>query len=534
MSISEQDIRQHLNSILEGHEFKDRPALQSFLRFLVDMALSGRSHQIKGYTVATQVFGRGQDFEPMRDAIVRVQAGRLRSALERYYQRHTGQLPIRIRIPKGSYVPIFEENHREGIPPDEPPAASVKGLEEAVPGPTIAVMPLLNLSGDPSEDYFTDGLTQEMVGELARYQELRVIASHSTLRWKHREFDPREVGRELGVRFLVAGSMRKDIDTIKISVWLVDTSTGMQIWGDQYRRPLAADSLIAVQEDIGRRVAAKVGSEYGIVPRTLSQESRRKPPEALETYEAYLRFFHYMSLLSPQTYSEALCAMECATTREPNSGLAWSMLALLYLHNHSLELSAAETPLDRALGFAQRGASIEPQNQLVRHSLANVYFLLDERDLFLQEENEALRLNPNSSFLTGAIGWLMALYGEWKRGLAILRRAIELNPYYPGWFHVAPYLDHYRQGKYPAAYREAQQLNMPFLFWDPLLRAAALGQMGKKAEAGKATAELLQLRPDFAASARRLIGYYVKTASLVDALLDGLRKAGLAIGPTFM
>ena len=112
--------------------------------------------------------------------------------------------------------------------------------------------------------------------------------------------------------------------------------------------------------------------------------------------------------------------------------------------------------------------------------MAYLHFLLNERDLFLLEAEKALALNPNSPFLTGYLGWLLALYGEWDRGLAILAKGVELNPHYPGWFHIAPFFYFYRRGKYLEAHQEAQQLQMPQLFWDPLLRAAALGQLGER------------------------------------------------------
>jgi TolB-like protein len=529
MSIPEQAVQEHLNRILTSGELKDRPILQNFLRFIVEMTLAGRAHEIKGYTVATQVFGRSSDFDPMRDAIVRVQAGRLRSAVERYYQTIGGQDLIRISIPKGTYVPIIEESLAGSFPQERAERAVPTPFSASLMGPSVAVMPLTNPSGDSSKDYFVDGLTEEMVAELARYQALRVIASHSTLRWKNRKYDARQVGRELGVRFLLAGSMRKDMNSIKISVWLVDTTTGAQIWGEQYRRKLRAKSLLALQEEIGRRVAARVGSEYGIVSHTLSMESRNKPPETLETYEALLRFYHYITIFSPEAHIEALRALQSATAREPDCGLAWSLLALLYLHNLSLELSASETPLVSALSFSQRGASLEPRSQMVRLSLANAYFLLDERGLFLREANETLRLNPRAPAIIGTIGWFMALYGGWKTGLSLLKKAIELNPYYPGWFHIAPYLNYFRQGKYAEACQEARQIKMPLLFWDSLTRAAALGQMGEVVAARKAVDELLQLRPSFAARGQQLISFYVKTASLRDGLLEGLRKAGLQI-----
>ena len=115
--------------------------------------------------------------------------------------------------------------------------------------------------------------------------------------------------------------------------------------------------------------------------------------------------------------------------------------------------------------------------------------------------------------------------GTWS----LLEKGIGLNPYFPGWYHLAPYFDCYRQGRYPQALGEARQFNMPQLFWDPLLLAAALGQMGRELEARAEVERLLALRPDFPTCASRLIGMFVKTPSLVEATLDGLRKAGLKI-----
>jgi adenylate cyclase len=121
----------------------------------------------------------------------------------------------------------------------------------------------------------------------------------------------------------------------------------------------------------------------------------------------------------------------------------------------------------------------------------------------------------------------MALYGEWERGLTLMKRGMKLNPYHPSWFHLAPYMDYYRRGEYENAFTEALKFNYPELFWDPLMRAAALGQMKRGREARTAVGELLKLEPDFAARGRRLISHYVKVDHLVDNIIEGMRKAGL-------
>jgi adenylate cyclase len=528
-SLPDDEIRQQLEKILASPEFQTSPMLCDFLRFVVEKTLSGCAREIKGYTVATEVMGRKADFDAGKDTIVRIQGGRLRRALERYYLTIGGQDPIRIDIPKGAYVPAFHPVARAETGVDASTAAQDEAVLSPPPGPSVAVLPLLNLTGGRKQEFFADGLAEEITNELARYQDLRVIAFQSTLRWRGAKFDAREVGRDLQIRFFLEGSIRKEAALIKITVRLVDTVNGMQVWGDQYQRQLKPDKLIALQEEIAQNVAGKIGSEYGIIPWNLSKESRKKPPESLDTYEAFLRFYHHVTDLTPETFEEARPVLEQAVTREPKCGLAWSLLALLYFMNHNLQFSPLKTPVEKALVFAKKGASLDSQNQQVRTTMAFLYFFLNERDSFLLEAERAMALNPKSPFLTGYIGWLLALYGEWDRGLVIMGKGMELNPHYPGWFRMAPYFYFYRQGMYMEALQEAQQFQMPQFFWDPLLRAAVLGQLGREREAAQAVAELLQLKRDFSTNGPFLIGCYVKFKDLADALLDGLRKAGLKI-----
>ena len=329
------------------------------------------------------------------------------------------------------------------------------------------------------------------------------------------------------MRFLVEGSIRKDATTVKIDLHVVDTQNGQRVWGEQYCRKLKADSLIALQEEIARQVAARIGSLYGIILQTLSRESRRKPPESLETYEACLRFYHHVTIISPQTFAETLGVLEKAVKREPESGFAWSLLAFLYGQSYSLQLAPMDSPLERALAAAQKGVALEPENQMTRAALAHVHFFRNKRELFLPEAETALALNPNAPGPIGFLGWLLALYGEWEQGLAILGKGIQLNPHYPGWFHMALYFHLYLQEKWEEAYQEALAFQMPQFFWDPLLRAAALGRLGREKEGAQALAELLRLRPDFATAGPFLISCYAKFPSLIDGLLDGLRLAGL-------
>ena len=288
---SPESIRDQLERILDSAEFRASDKQSKFLSFVVDETLAGRSSQLKGYTIAVVVYGRPEGFDPQVDPIVRVEAGRLRRALEHYYLTAGINDPVRLKIPKGSYVPTFNPVQ---IPPSGTQTHTPEREDRALTtGPSVAVMPLINLTGDREQEYFTDGLTEELTAELARYQDFQVIASQSTMRFKGQKVDPREVGQDLGVRFLLTGSVRKDVKTVKVTIRLLDTSSGVQIWGESYKRDQTAADLIALQEEIALSVIGSIADQYGMINRGLSRESRKKAPADLKAYDAILRFYHY-------------------------------------------------------------------------------------------------------------------------------------------------------------------------------------------------------------------------------------------------
>jgi adenylate cyclase len=515
-------VKLQLERILQSAEFRGSDKQRKFLSFIVDETLEDRASQLKGYTIALAVYGRKEGFDPQVDPIVRVEAGRLRRALEHYYLTAGKNDPVRINIPKGSYVPTFQ------IKPSGAKTLTSGEEDRALPTePSVAVMPLVNLTGEKEQDYFVDGLTEELTTELARYQDFQVIASQSTMRFKDQKTDPKEVGRDLGVRFLLEGSARKDSKTVKATIRLLDTSTGVQVWAENYKRALTAADLIAMQEEIAHRVVGTVADQYGLISRRLSKESRKKPPVDLMAYDGILRFYHYETVLTPEAFQEALEALERAIGLDPEYGLACAMLGHLYADNYALGFSEIEAPLEKAMTFAQKGVALAPENQFVQDALSLVHFHRGDKELFLKHVEKTIALNPNSPYVVGVAGWHMALCGEWERGLTLLEKGMKLNPYHPGWFHLAPYMNDYRRGEYEDAFAEALKFNYPELFWDPVIRAAALGQMGRETEARAVVDELLNLVPDFATRGRRLISRYVKIDDLVDKIIEGLQKAGL-------
>ncbi len=513
-------IQQQLQRILASPEFQATDRQREFLQFVITETIAGRDQEIKGYTVATQVFGRKEDFDQATDPIVSIQANRLRRALERYYLVAGQQDPVRIDIPKGTYVPTFCE--QIGIESNTT-ARSSKTPKSSFEGswPSVLVRTFKNLTGDPELNYLTVGLATELAMEITRYQDIRVLM-----------YDPEGHGKRASdtvARFVIDGSVRKDRTGIKVAVHLVDTTTNTQVWGDMHQSDLEAAQLIAFQEDVARVIAVKIAGEDGIISKNLSIESKNIPPSDLKTYEAMLRYYEFNMVFSGDTFLRALEALKVASVNEPECGLVWAMLGRLYAVNYSLELMNLVTPLEEAIGFAEKGVYLNPDNQRARVILAFTRLFSNEIPAGLAEVERALALNPNSLLFMDNIGYLFTLFGDWERGPALIRKAIKLNPYYNITVHYALWVDWVRQEKYQQAYLETLNFRTPTLFWDPLMKAATFGLLGRYEEGKRAAEELLKLKPDFPSRGRILIKHYIKFEDIVERTIDGLSKVGLRI-----
>jgi adenylate cyclase len=510
-------IRRQLQRILGSPDFHATDRQRSFLQFVVKETLSGRSQEIKGYTVATQVFGRKGDFDQATDPIVSIQAGQLRRALERYYFAAGSQDPIRIDIPKGTYVPIFLE--QTGVETDAT-AGHASNITMEDSWPTLLIRPFENLTGNPVKDCLGIGFATELAVEITRYQEIRAL-------YVRNDSDRRD--SHGGARFVLGGHIFEDRTGMKLTVSLADTKTGKQIWGESHRSDLDPAELISFQEEVARVVATKIVNEFGIISKYLSVESKKKPPTELTTYEAILRFYEYEQSFAPESFLKAIEALQHASNIEPECGQVWTLLARLYANAHGLGVPGFENHLEKAVAFAEKGAHIDPDNQRSLATLALVRFHSNELSAAIRESHRALAVNSNTLFMVDGIGYIMTLSGEWERGQALIRKIMKLNPYYRNVVHYALWADCLRREDYQGAYRETMSLRSPVLFWYPLAKAATLGLLGRGEEGNEYAENLLRLRPDFPNRGRALTGRYIKFDNILDQVIEGLCNSGLAL-----
>jgi adenylate cyclase len=277
-------IEEQLHRILSSPEFDATPRQKKFLRFVTQMFLEGRAGEIKGYTVATDVFGRKTDFDPSTDPIVSVEARRLRRALEHYYLTAGRRDRVRITIPKGSYVPsFFFQTGADSS--SSSPETELDNNGQVDPWPSVLIRPFQNFSEGTGADYLAEGCMTELAIELSRYQDIRVFMKPSDPEGHSIEDPP--------ARFSIEGSIRYGPHNLNVSVQLFDQKTHRQVWGDVYECNMKTDDLIAFQRETAQNIAAKIAQEQGHISQTLSLESQNKLPAEMDTYEALLKFYKH-------------------------------------------------------------------------------------------------------------------------------------------------------------------------------------------------------------------------------------------------
>ena len=390
------------------------------------------------------------------------------------------------------------------------------------------MLPFKYRGSDPDVETLADGLADEIVGGLSRFSFLRVIAGTSTAKYAGEAAEAGPVGRELGARYVIEGSIRQVGSTLRVSAQLVDTDSGAHLWAETYERPFLPEAVFELQDDLVPRIVSTVGDAHGILPHSMSEVLRAKEPDQLTPYEAVLRSFGYGYRRTAEEHAAVRAALERAVEEAPRYADALAMLALVYVDEHSHGYNLRPDPIGRALQAARRAAEAAPSNALALNALAWASFFSKEVQAFRAAAEQSIRLNPLNGPTLAGLGALTSYTGDWERGSALVERAVELNPRHPGWYWFPLFYKAYREGDYRGAVNIALKINLPAFFVTHEALAAAYGQLGDHDAAGKALREMLRLKPDYAETGRERLEKWFDS-EYVEHLNDGLRKAGLEL-----
>jgi TolB-like protein/cytochrome c-type biogenesis protein CcmH/NrfG len=407
------EIRSELEKILASKGFTRSERLSRFLRFLVEQALRGSAEKLKEYALGLDVFDRRPSYDPRLDPIVRVEARRLRVKLQDYYRTDGSGDPVCIELPERGYAPAFRR--QDAVAPQ---------VRERHGPVSIAVLPFLNLSPDRENEYFSDGLTEELIGTLAKIETMRVVARTSVFQLKGKSVDIRYAGAQLNADILLEGSVRREGDRVRISAQLVNVADGYHLWSDTYEREMKG--VFAMQEEIAQAITGALKTRLGI-------ESQKplvqRHPEDIEAYNFYLQARYYLALRTEAGFHRSLECFRNAIRRDPKYALAHAGLADAYSLSTRYDVLPPQEAWPKAKTAVLRALELDDGLAEAHTALAFVKLHYEwDWPGSAREFARALDINPNYALAHQWNSWALAVLGRFEDAIASMKRARVLDP----------------------------------------------------------------------------------------------------------
>lgn len=408
----------------------------------------------------------------------------------------------------------------ESIKPASVPPASELARQAK---PSVAVLPFVNQSGDPANDYFSDGITEDIINALGHFSPLTVMAYNATLPYKGKAAPPAEIGRALGVRYLVEGSVRRAADRVRVSIRLTDAERGVLLWSEKFDEQVK--DVFAVQDAITRRLAGTLASN---VSRVEEQRALAKPPGNLDAYDLVLRGRAELRRTTRASNREARQQFERALQLDPNYATAYAGLGLAYYEMVVLGWTEfSDDMLARAEELARKALLIDPENIDAHRLLSRVHNVLLQYDRALVEIDRALALNPSDAESHSQRGSILLWTGRLEEAIAAFETAFVLNPNLSASSALDLGIAYYTARRHDDAVRflEREALRHPDFVFIPVVLAAAYGQLGRTADTKRMAETVRRRLPVFDP---QTFGSRFQNRAHHDYLVEGLRKAGLS------
>ena len=445
---SRRSVEDQLQRILASKLFAQSARMSRFLRFAVEQTLDGKTEELKEYLIGVEVFDRKPSYDPRVDPIVRVEARRLRSKLRSYYESDGGADDLVIDLPKGAYAPVFRPRAHV-----QPQALPRRGA--------IAVLPFSNLSPEPDTEYFSDGLTEELIHRLTKVDGLMVVAWNSAAKLKGPRYDVREIGRQLNVSAVLVGSVRGCPERIRVTVQLLDTSTARYLWSETYDRNI--EHLFAIQEEISTAIVKTLAIK--LVDRAPVQLAQ-KPAHNLEAYNFYLKGRYQWNKRTADGLSRSAQFFHQSIAADPESALGYAGLADAYTLLAEYGLASPTEVMPAAKSAARKALEIDPTLTEAHASLGLICSVYDWEwpeagehyrkamefnpgyatahhwysvdylgmlarfDEAMEEIEIAQKLDPLSPIIREGKGSLLMFMGRYDEAIEEHRQTLELDRYF--------------------------------------------------------------------------------------------------------
>jgi len=402
--------------------------------------------------------------------------------------------------------------------------ASVEQMAYPLPDkPSIAVLPLENMTGDPNQEFFADGFTEQIITSLSKISSLFVISRNSMFTYKGKPVKVQQVSKELGVRYVLEGSIQKSGDRVRIDVQLIDAISGRHVWAESYDRDLK--DIFALQDEVILKIASALQ-----VNLTLGEQARvwAEGTKSLEAYLKLMQSREYRYKGNRASYALAQRMAEEAIALDPKYAEAYAMLGAIYYFKVFFGATRLEDDVPKATELTQKALALNGSLADAHSTLGILYWWSGRYDEGIAEAERAVELDPNSGYAYLYLGFLLRMAGKPKEAIPVIQKALRLEPMAPDIYNRQLALDYFQAGdcKEAIATCEKGLKRQPDHLISRVTSAAVYGACGREAEARKEAAEVLRINPKFTVeSFMRKVPY--KNPSDRDRVVQSLRKAGL-------
>ncbi len=517
-------VRIALQHILASPTFGATERMRQFLNYVVEETLAGRADRIKAYTIATSVFGRDEKFDPQVNSIVRLEAGRLRRTLERYYLTGGNDDEIRIQIPLGSYVPIFvgSEPSESEPAPANPPTPEPRHHDG---GPSILVEPFELEGASATHPHFAAGLTQSLVVRLTQFTAFRVFFTGSRLKE-----DSGDQWLATMPDYVLRGVVTLSADRLGAEIVLLKAQTGRTVWADSFDAALVPAELFSLKDQIANRVAQIIAQPYGIIFIDTAKDSEGEPPSMLSSYNCVLYFYKYWKTFDRDMIGPVRDCLERTIRADPNYAEAFACLSLVYSNAHRFGHSLGPLGFElreRALELANRAIELAPNSSWSHYARSLAHWFANDISASIRALEIGRQLNPNDTSILAELGQRYAFLMQWDKAVPLLEEAFERNPAQPGMYRIGMFLYHLAHGRFEEALHEGRRVHAPSVLYGHVAIAIAAAELGHRQEAAEAVRRILNIDPLYGDRVVHDLECRNLHEVLIAQVVEGLRKAGL-------
>ncbi|WP_166831637.1 hypothetical protein [Thalassoroseus pseudoceratinae] len=521
-------IQAELKRVLASEDFLASQHMTRFLRFIVEETLAGNGEHLKERTIALNALGRGGDFDSRLDPVVRVVAGKLRRALDRYYAKQDGESPVTISVPKGGYRPKFCDNDRQESTVETARENSwtlQTSASDPLGRPVVAILPFAAFGCVDQLRTLADGLAQDLCVNLSRFSWIQVVDYLAARSVRTNESNPVRLAARLKADFFLTGTIREIASEIRVTLQFVRSDRGVVIWADSFDFR-QGNNLQESLDQLASGTALLLGDLFGVLSRAIRSASLNTPLESATAIETLFRFFEYETHLGDVGYDRVLNALTKIVKAFPDFSMAWGALATLHLNGVSmLAKTKARDASQQAHHCIENALKADPTCAFA-HWNAGLYHLMHgQQEEGVAATERAIDNASGSSFELGAAGALLNALDQGEQGQPLINEAVERNPALPGWIKWGAAIGQMGSGRSQDAIATSEQFTLPDCFWDPMLRSVALADAGEKESAGTAMRQAKKLRPELAHRPQELVGRIVTNPEVKNQILEQVQSA---------